>query len=141
MRHQQAPQRRLSWKKESRLRKPKVKVKKDEQDDGLFDLFEKQTKVLEASWRGQEHYFQFLKELEERRQDLLIIAIRELGTVLGDKKGKKRAEEKLESSDEDWREQVLYLFITVVSFTLHAMAFQAKKQLENLNWCRFNMLS
>jgi len=32
---------------------------------------------------------------------LLIIAIRELGTVLGDKKGKKRAEEKLESSDED----------------------------------------
>lgn len=101
MRHQQAPQRRLSWKKESRLRKPRVKVKKDEQDDQLFNLFEKQTKVLEASWRGQEHYFQFLKESEERRRDLLIIAIRELGTVLGDKKGKKRAEEKLESSDED----------------------------------------
>ena len=43
-----------------------------------------------------------LKESEERGRDLLITAIRELGTVLGGKKGKKRrAEEKLESSDED----------------------------------------
>ena len=102
MRHQKAPQRRLSRKKGKSPKKAKGKVKKDEQDDRWFDLFEKQTKVLESSQRGQEHYFQFLKESEERGRDLLITAIRELGTVLGGRKGKKRrAEEKLESSDED----------------------------------------
>ena len=60
-------------------KKAKGKVKKDEQDDRWFDLFEKQTKVLESSQRGQEHYFQFLKESEEKGRDLLITAIRELG--------------------------------------------------------------
>lgn len=74
----------------------------DEQDNQWCDLFEKQTKILEASQKGQEHCFQFLKESEERGRDLLITAIRELGSVLCGKKGKKRkADEKFDSSDED----------------------------------------
>ena len=98
----ESPPKKGKSKKGKSPKKAKGKVKKDEQDDRWFDLFEKQTKVLESSQRGQEHYFQFLKESEERGRDLLITAIRELGTVLGGKKGKKRrAEEKLESSDED----------------------------------------
>ena len=75
---------------------------KDEQDDRWCELFEKQTKILEASQKGQEHCFQFFKESEERGRDLLITAIKELGSVLGGQKGRKRkADEKIESSDED----------------------------------------
>ena len=75
---------------------------KDEEDDRWCNLFEKQTKILEASQKSQERCFQFLKESEERGRDLLVTAIRELGSVFGGKKGKKRkADEKSDSSSDE----------------------------------------
>ena len=62
--------------------------------DGMTCL-SKQAKVLEASQKGHEHYFKFLKECEDRSSDLMITTIRELGAVLGRKK------RKVKSSDDD----------------------------------------
>ena len=67
----------------------------DGEDSQWYYLFEKQTKVLEASQKGQEHYFKFLKETEDRSRDLMITAIRELGAALGSKK------RRVKRSDED----------------------------------------
>ena len=98
----QSPSKKSKVKKGKSPKKGKGKLMKDEQDDRWCELFEKQTKILEASQKGQEHCFQFLKESEERGRDLLITAIKELGSVLGGQKGRKRkADEKIDSSDED----------------------------------------
>ena len=78
-------------------RKGKGKQKVGE-DDRCYDLLEKQTKILEASQKGQEQYFKFLKESEDGGRDLLISAIRELDTVLDGKRGTRR---KAASSEEE----------------------------------------
>lgn len=62
-------------------RKGKGKQKVGE-DDRWYDLLEKQTEILEASQKGQEQYFKFLNESDDRGRDLLISAIRELDTLM-----------------------------------------------------------
>lgn len=57
--------------------------------------------VLEASQENQENYFKFLSESEARGRELMITAIRELGTVLGSIKNGEKVKAGVEISDEE----------------------------------------
>lgn len=71
---------------------PKKKGKghlKDDKDEGWYELFDKQTKVLEASQKNQENYLIFCRS-EARGHELIITAIEEICTVIsGIKNGDK----------------------------------------------------
>lgn len=67
---------------------PKKKEKKvmvnlkGDKEERWYQLFDKQTNVLEASQKNLEKYFKFLSESEARGRELMITVIREPGTVL-----------------------------------------------------------
>lgn len=67
---------------------PKKKEKKvmvnlkGDKEQRWYQLFDKQTNVLEASQKNLEKYFKFLSESEARGRELMITVIREPGTVL-----------------------------------------------------------
>ena len=93
-------------KKKGKVRKGKSpkKVKgnlKDYKDERWYALFDKQTKVLEVSQKNKENYFKFLSESEARGRELMITAIRELGTVLGGIKNREKVNAGVEISDEE----------------------------------------
>ena len=56
---------------------------------------------MEASQENQENYFKFLSESEARGRELMITAIRELGTVLGSIKNGEKVKAGVEISDEE----------------------------------------
>ena len=74
---------------------------KDDKDERWYALFDKQTKVFGASQKNQENYFNFLLESEARGRELMITAIRELGTVLGGIKNGEKVNAGVEISDEE----------------------------------------
>ena len=55
---------------------------KGDKEQRWYQLFDKQTNVLEASQKNLEKYFKFLSESEARGRELMITVIREPGTVL-----------------------------------------------------------
>lgn len=62
---------------------------KDDKDERWYELFDKQTKVLEASQKNQENYLIFCQS-QARGRELIITAIGELCTVIsGIKNGDK----------------------------------------------------